>query len=71
MLRTLFKIGVIAVLGLIALQVVVGLLGPLVALLFTLLLFALKVGVIALVVYLVIRLISPETGAKIEGWWRR
>ena len=49
MLRTLFTIGLVAVLGLFALKVVFGLLGPLVALLLMLLAFAIKVALVACV----------------------
>ncbi len=66
MLRTLFTIGLIAMLGLVALKLVFGLLGPLVALLFTLLGFAIRVVLIGAVVYFVLRVVSPETAARIE-----
>ena len=70
MLRTLFTIGLIAVFGLFALKVVFGLLGPLVALLLMLLGFALKIALICLVVYLVIRVFSPDTASKIDARFR-
>lgn len=66
MLRTLFTVGLIAMLGLVALKLVFGLLGPLVALLFTLLGFAIRVVLIGAVVYFVLRVVSPETAARIE-----
>jgi hypothetical protein len=66
MLRTLFTVGLIAMLGLIALKVVFGLLGPLVGLLFMLVGFALRVVLIGAVIYFVIRLVSPSTAARIE-----
>jgi hypothetical protein len=66
MLRTLFTVGLIAMLGLIALKVVFGLLGPLVGLLFLLLGFALRVVLIGAVIYFVVRLVSPRTAARIE-----
>jgi hypothetical protein len=66
MLRTLFSVGVIALLGLVALKLVFGLLGPLVALLFWLLGLALKVLLIGAVVYFVIRVVSPATAERIE-----
>ena len=71
MLRTLFTIGLVAVLGLFALKVVFGLLGPLVALLLMLLGFALKIGLVCLVVYVVIRIFSPDTASKIDSRFRR
>ena len=66
MLRTLFTVGLIAMLGLIALKVVFGLLGPLVGLLFMLVGFALRVVLIGAVIYFIIRLVSPSTAARIE-----
>jgi hypothetical protein len=66
MLRTLFTVGAIAVLGLVALKLVFGLLGPLVGLLFWLLGAAIKVLLIGAVVYFVLRLASPATADKIE-----
>lgn len=71
MLRTLLTIGLIAVLGLFALKVVFGLLGPLVALLLMLLGFALKVALIGLVLYLILKVVSPTTAASIESKFRR
>ena len=71
MLRTLFTIGLVAVLGLFALKIVFGLLGPLVALLLMLLVFAFKIGVICLLVYLVIRIFSPDTASRIDSRFRR
>jgi hypothetical protein len=70
MLRTLFTIGLIAFFGLLALKVVFGLLGPLVALLLTLLFFALKIAVVCLLVYVVIRIFSPDTASRIDARFR-
>lgn len=66
MLRTLFTIGLIAMLGLVALKVVFGLLGPLVGLLFMLVGFAIRVLLIGAVLYFVVRVISPSTAERIE-----
>ena len=71
MLRNLFKIGLVAVLGLFALKVVFGLLGPLVALLLVLLGVALKVAVIGGIAYVALRVISPDTAKRITGAFRR
>ena len=70
MLRTLFSVGAIALLGLFALKLVFGLLGPLVSLLFWLLGLALKVLLIGAVVYFVIRVFSPSTAERIEAKFR-
>jgi hypothetical protein len=66
MLRTLFTVGLIAMLGLVALKLVFGLLGPLVGLLFMLLGFAIRVLLIGAVLYVVIRVVSPRTAERIE-----
>lgn len=66
MLRTLFTVGIVALLGLVALKLVFGLLGPLVALLFWLVGLALKVLLLGAVVYFVLRIVSPETASRLE-----
>ena len=66
MLRTLFTIGLLALAGLVALRLVFGLLGPLVSLLFWLVGLAVKVLLIGVVVYFVIRVFSPATAERIE-----
>jgi len=71
MLRTLFTIGIVAFIGLVALKVVFGLLGPLVGLLLMLLGFAIKVALIGAVAYVVIRVISPSTAERITSGLRR
>jgi hypothetical protein len=70
MLRTLFSVGVIALLGLFALKLVFGLLGPLVGLLFWLLGLAIEVVIIGAGVYFVLRLVSPSTAEKIERFFK-
>jgi hypothetical protein len=70
MLRTLFTLGIVAVLGLIALKVVFGLLGPLVGLLMIVLGLALKIGLILLLIYVVIRIVSPGTASSIRSRFR-
>jgi ABC-type multidrug transport system permease subunit len=65
MLRTLFTVGIVALLGLVALKLVFGLLGPLVSLLFWLVGLALRVLLLGAVVYFVVRLISPATAERI------
>ena len=70
MLRTLFTLGIIAVLGLFALKVVFGLLGPLVGLLLILLSLALKVGLVLLLIYVVVRIVSPSTASSIRSRFR-
>lgn len=71
MLRTLLTIGLIALLGLVALKVVFGLLGPLVALLLWLLGLVIKLALVGAVVYGVVRLVSPETARRLTDGWKR
>jgi hypothetical protein len=66
MLRTLFTIGFIALVGLFVLKIVFGLLGPLVALLLWLLGVALKVALVGLLVYFVLRIFSPSSAQKLR-----
>jgi hypothetical protein len=70
MLKNLFTIGLIALLGLIALKVVFGLLGPLVGLLLWLLGITVKLALAGAVIYGVIRLVSPDTARRITSGWK-
>ena len=69
MLRTIFAIGVMALLGLFALKFLFGIFGGLMTIVFALLALAIKVAVIGLVVYLVIRIISPDTARSLRERW--
>jgi hypothetical protein len=69
MLRTIFAVGLMAILGLIALKFIFGIFGFLFAVLFFLLLLALKIAVIGFVLYLVIRVLSPDTARRIRQKW--
>ena len=69
MLRTVFTIGLFAVLGLIALKLVFGVLPVLVGLLIKLMILALYVAVVGFVIYLVIRVVSPDTARKLRERW--
>ena len=66
MLRTIFTIGLFALLGMFALQVVFGVFGVLFGLLSFLLVWAVKIAILGLVAYLVIRVVSPETARRIR-----
>jgi len=66
MLRTIFGIGVIALLGLFALKVFFGLFGVLFALFFVLLGWALRIAIVGAVIYLLLRLFMPETARSLE-----
>ncbi|MBK5187989.1 MAG: hypothetical protein JJD97_07065 [Gemmatimonadaceae bacterium] len=69
MLRTIFAVGLMAILGLIALKFIFGIFGFLFAVLFALFFLALKIALIGFVVYLVIRVLSPDTARRIRQKW--
>lgn len=69
MLRTIFAVGALALLGLVALKLVFGIMGPLVVLLFWLAGLALKVAVLGLVGYFALRLVSPNTAQRLKERW--
>ena len=69
MLRTIFTIGLFALLGLFALKLVFGIMGPLFALFLWLLVMAIKVAIFGALIYLVIRLASPDTARRMRERW--
>jgi membrane protein implicated in regulation of membrane protease activity len=66
MFRTVFAVGAMAIIGIVALKLMFGIFGALVALFFVLFFWALKLAVIGFIVYLIIRLLSPDTARKIK-----
>ncbi len=71
MLRTVFTIGLFALLGIIALKLAFGLVLPLLGLFLWLLGLALKIAVVGLVIYLAIRIVSPDTARRLREKFRR
>ena len=69
MLRTIFSIGLFAVLGLIALRFIFGIFGALMGLFMALLFLALKIALVGLVIYFIIRIVSPETARRLKERW--
>ena len=69
MLRTIFSIGLFAVLGLVALKFLFGIFGIAVGLFLWLLFAAIKIGLILLVIYFIIRIVSPDTARKLRERW--
>jgi hypothetical protein len=69
MLRTVFTIGLFAVLGLIALKLAFGLFGTLLGLFIGLAIMAVKVLIVGLVIYFAIRIISPDTARRLRERW--
>lgn len=66
MLRTIFGIGLMALVGLFLLKVFFGLFGFLFAILFVLLGWAIKIAIVGGVIYLILRLFLPDTAKKFE-----
>ena len=71
MLRTIFTIGLFAVLGLIVLKLAFGVVVPLLGLFMWLVLQALKIAILGLAIYLVIRVVSPDTARRLREKFRR
>jgi len=71
MLRTVLTIGLFAVIGIVALKLVFGLVVPLLGAFFWLAGVALQIALVGLVVYLVIRVVSPETAHRIRARFGR
>jgi hypothetical protein len=69
MLRTIFMIGLFAILGLFALKIVFGLFGVLFAIFWVVLWWAIKIAIIGLLIYFVIRLVSPDTAHRLRSRW--
>ncbi len=66
MLRTIFGIGVLALVGLFALKIFFGLFGALFGIFFLLLGWAVRIAIVGGIIYLILRLFMPETAKKIE-----
>jgi hypothetical protein len=69
MLRTVFMIGLFALLGLFALKLAFGLFGFLFSILLVLLWWAVKIAIVGLIIYFVIRLVSPDTASRLRSRW--
>ena len=69
MLRTIFMIGLFALLGLFALKIAFGLFGFLFSILLVLLWWAIKIAIIGLIIYFVIRIVSPDTASRLRNRW--
>ena len=69
MLRTIFTIGALAVLGLFLLSFVFGILKGLIGLALFLLGIAIKIAIVGLIGYGVIRIVSPDTARRLRERW--
>lgn len=66
MLRTIFTIGVLALLGLFALKLVFGILGGLFGLFFGLLALALPVLILGALIYVALMVFAPDTARDLR-----
>jgi hypothetical protein len=69
MLRTIFSIGLVAILGLIAFKFIFGIFGFAVGIFVSLLFIALKIAFFLFLIYLIIRIVSPETARRLRERW--
>lgn len=69
MFRTILMTGIMVMAGVFALGFVFRIFGGLIALTFMLLGFAIKALIVGGIVYLVIRLVSPETARRLRERW--
>jgi hypothetical protein len=69
MLRTVFTIGLFAFFGLLALKFVFGIFPVVLGLFVGLAFLALKIALIGLVIYFIIRVVSPDTARKMREKW--
>ena len=69
MLRTILMTGLMVMLGIFALGFVFKIFGGLIALTFVLLGFAVKALIVGAIAYVVIRIVSPSTAARLRAKW--
>ncbi len=69
MFRTIFMIGLFAIAGLFVLKLVFGLFGVLLGVFGGLLGLAIKVAIVGALIYLVIRIFSPDTARRLREKW--
>ena len=69
MLRTIFTIGLFAVLGVVALNLLFGIFSVVVGLALWLFWIALKIALVGLIIYFVIRIVSPDTARRMRERW--
>ena len=69
MLRTVFTIGLFALLGLFVLNLAFAVLPMVIGLVMALLGIALKIALLGLLIYVVIRIFSPETARRMRERW--
>lgn len=69
MLRTIFMIGLFAIGGMFLLKLFFGVFGVFFGLLLGLLVLAVKIAIFGALIYLVIRIFSPDTARRLRERW--
>ena len=69
MLRTVLTIGVFAMLGIMALNLIFAILPALVGMLVYFLTLAVKIALFGALVYFIIRIVSPDTARRLRSRW--
>lgn len=69
MLRTIFMIGLFAIGGLFVLRLVFGLFGVVLGVFGGLIGLAIKIAIVGALIYLVIRIVSPDTARRLREKW--
>lgn len=67
MLRTIFTIGIIAVLGMFVLRVAFGILGGLFGILFWLISISIPILILGALIYLVLKVFAPDTARELRS----
>jgi hypothetical protein len=62
-------IGLFAMLGLFALKLVFGILPVLLGIVWMFLMLALKIAIFGVVVYFIVRIVSPDTARRLRSRW--
>lgn len=69
MFRTIFYVGIAALLGLFALSAIFSILGGLLGMVIFLAVLAVKVAVVGGIVYIALRIFSPGTARRLRDRW--
>lgn len=67
MLRTIFTIGIIALVGLFVLRLAFGILGGLFGILFWLIGISIPILILGAIIYLVLKVFAPDTARELRG----
>ena len=67
MLRTIFTIGIIAIVGLFVLRLAFGILGGLFGILFWLIGISIPILILGAIIYLVLKVFAPDTARELRG----